>query len=224
MNRRVRIVSATAIQRIIGILAILFAFLLIAGTRFAGPGYPPSLSQSAWTNAHVIFEGCLVTFGITLWCYKGFDLHDRIVTGISGTSMFGTAFFPCEGSFAGDAVYLFQFLPQHPVAVAHYALAAVAFGSMGYMSAFLFTKGNSGTNRKKIRNIVYRVCGYGIFACLVGLAIVQIYDLRPKTGHLFWWLEAVSVILFGASWLTKSEMWLKDKFYTVSYDFSSQID
>jgi TRAP-type C4-dicarboxylate transport system permease small subunit len=92
--------------------------------------------------------------------------------------------------------------------------ATLFFLTLIYFSLCLFTKtGEKQTpsRRKLQRNIVYRVCGYTMAACLVLIALVSLFgpasleSYRPK-----FWLESVLVVAFGISWLTKGEAILRD--------------
>ena len=84
-----------------------------------------------------------------------------------------------------------------------------------YFSLFLFTKtGGEMTRRKKHWNHIYRVCGYVMSVCIV---LMIVYTVLPASGkepfkplNPIFWLEAVAVVAFGISWLTKGEAILKD--------------
>jgi predicted membrane channel-forming protein YqfA (hemolysin III family) len=54
------------------------------------------------------------------------------------------------------------------------------------------------TDQKKIRNIIYRVCGIGMLASFLIL-------LLPKFYIQVWLTETFALFFFGISWLTKSE-------------------
>ena len=75
------------------------------------------------------------------------------------------------------------------------------------MSFFLFTKTGDQpiTKRKKIRNIIYRVCGIGM---LVSFALLFI-----PADNVTWIVEAIALFFFGLSWIVKSDAcpFLRDK-------------
>jgi hypothetical protein len=54
------------------------------------------------------------------------------------------------------------------------------------------------TRQKKIRNIIYRVCGCGMLASFLILLI-------PNFTIKIWLTEAIALLFFGISWLTKSD-------------------
>jgi predicted membrane channel-forming protein YqfA (hemolysin III family) len=54
------------------------------------------------------------------------------------------------------------------------------------------------TKRKKIRNIIFRVCGVGMLASFLILVLPSFYIQ-------VWLTEAIALLFFGISWLTKSQ-------------------
>lgn len=205
-----KVISYLTLRRCIGILAMLFPVLLIVSGGFP---MQESLSAYYWTTAGDLFVGFLVTIGIFLLSYRGHDLQDDIISGTAGAAYLCVALFPCEGSPVPD--YLFMFLSVKATAIIHYITAVIAFGAMGTMSLFQFTKGLSAENPQKVkRNRVYRTCGYIIYASLVVGAILQfIPGARAATDivRLWYWLESVMVWAFGVSWLVKGETLWRDK-------------
>jgi uncharacterized membrane protein len=72
------------------------------------------------------------------------------------------------------------------------------------MSFFLFTKtAGEMTKQKKIKNIIYRVCGIGMLASflLMLLQFIPGFYLR----NLTWIVEAIALFFFGLSWIVKSD-------------------
>lgn len=200
--------SQITLRKAIGIIAMVFPFALILSTLTAG--FTPmleSLSASYWSNAGSLFIGMLVTFGIFLTAYKGYDKRDQWITTISGISMLGVAFFPM---FVGRTDYLLMFISPEITGILHNVFAGIAFSLLGVMSFFQFTQ-NFGemTKNKKKRNLIYRVCGITIFAAIL-LMIPAKLILATNVIRLFFWLESIVVIAFGVSWFIKSESLLKD--------------
>ncbi len=68
------------------------------------------------------------------------------------------------------------------------------------------------TPEKLIRNRVYTACGYLILACIALLAVYGVFF--QNTSIVQWrpvfWLEAIAIVAFGASWLVKGEAILQD--------------
>jgi hypothetical protein len=57
------------------------------------------------------------------------------------------------------------------------------------------------TPNKKKRNIIFRVCGIGMLASFVLLIPFSLLDVRTR----MWIVEALALLFFGISWLTKSQ-------------------
>jgi len=68
------------------------------------------------------------------------------------------------------------------------------------------------TAEKKRRNVVYRICGVAIFACIVLAAASSLFP-QPIRTDLPWLfiLEALADIAFGISWLVKGDTFVKDR-------------
>jgi hypothetical protein len=54
------------------------------------------------------------------------------------------------------------------------------------------------TKHKKIRNVIYRICGVGMIASFLLL-------LLPEFYIQIWLIEAIALFFFGVSWLTKAD-------------------
>ena len=102
-------------------------------------------------------------------------------------------------------------LPSDISNIFHCISAVGFFGTLAFMSFFLFTK-TSGemTKQKKIKNIIYRVCGVG----MLGSFLLMLLNLIPGVDiyNLTWIVEAIALFFFGASWIVKSDAFpfLKD--------------
>ena len=99
----------------------------------------------------------------------------------------------------------------------HWTFAALLFLTLSYFSLFLFTKtdpSKTPTPQKLQRNAVYKTCGCVMLGCL---ALIPPVKLIPGIAALVapddpvFWLEAIAIVAFGVSWLTKGEAILKDE-------------
>jgi hypothetical protein len=116
----------------------------------------------------------------------------------------------------------------------HFASAALCFLTLAYMSIFLFTKTHPENTRDKVtlldhlspllvtriipgqqlatdkkrRNLIYRICGYTIVACMATILFLKVTHIidRVDSAHPVFWLETGSVVAFGVSWLVKGEL------------------
>lgn len=142
--------------------------------------------------------------GILLINYKGYDRLDDIVATIAGIFGLLICFFPMK--------YLPD--PSMPTGVLHltsdisnifHCISAFGFfGVLAYMSFFRFTK-TSGilTKQKKIKNIIYRVCGIGMLASFALMLLKLIPGIHIY--NLTWIVEAIALFFFGVSWIVKSD-------------------
>ena len=205
-------ISYLTMRKAIGYIAMVFPLALIIGNLFGGlTPMQNSLSEYYWTNSNIIFVSMLVTFGIFLLSYNGYDKRDKWITSVAGVSMLLVAFFPCEGSPVPD--YLFMFLPVKASAIIHYTAAISTFSLLGVMSLFQFTQGSSNTKQKKKRNLIYKVSGITIFAIIVLMIANQLIPHSKETTDTFkllFWLESIILWAFGIAWLVKGEAFLKD--------------
>lgn len=88
--------------------------------------------------------------------------------------------------------------------IIHTIFAAVFFAILAINSLWLFTKSSGEmTRNKKIRNIIFRICGIGMLASFI------IFFL-PWFSIKIWLAETIALFFFSISWLTKANcyVWL----------------
>lgn len=186
------IVKTKRLRTMIGWFGILLPWIV---TLLIGY-FPKSISATWYTNACTPFMIILGSASILLTCYKGYDLVDDILNTTAGIFGLGICLFPCKGDI--DPVGTFM-IPVNISDVIHTASAIIFFGILAYNSFFQFTKGsNNPTRNKKIRNIIYRVCGVGM---VLSFSILLIPGLYIKV----WLMETIALFFFGLSWLTKAD-------------------
>ena len=107
---------------------------------------------------------------ILLFAYKGYEKIDDVLNSIAG--MFGLLIllFPTSHS---DYLIAGTFnLPSNINNIIHLLSAIIFFALLSINSLFLFTKSSGEmTKEKRIRNIIYRVCGIGMMASFLLLLI-----------------------------------------------------
>ena len=141
--------------------------------------------------------------GILLISYKGYSLLDDIISTIAGAFGIGVCLFPMECPYDPQtAVGAFNITStiSNPI---HCICAVIFFAALAFMSFFLFTKSSGEmTKQKKIKNIIYRVCGIGMIASfsLFLLELIPGFNFHSMT----WLIEAIALFFFGASWLVKA--------------------
>ena len=160
--------------------------------------FPDSISATWYTNACSVFMIILGASSVLLISYKGYEKADDITLTLSGVFGLGICLFPCEVESSPGNVG--TFLIDSTISnVIHIVCAVAFFGLLAYNSFFLFTKSvGEMTKRKKIRNIIYRVCGIGMIASFGVM-------LLPEFPSQTWLSEALALFFFGVSFLTKAD-------------------
>jgi hypothetical protein len=227
------VVHFLTLRRAVGWIGIALPWVLVLGENLRDVLAPTSqagrqlieISMSAYfhTGMRDVFVGSLCAVGVFLLCYKGYDRVDDTLANLAGVSAIVIALFPTfetsreatdTGTPAPDSATFFSG-PNAPdpvvVGYIHFAAAAVFFLILAYLSYFRFTRTEPGatpTPRKIQRNRIYRACGVVIALCIAGLALGKLLlgaDVERSSSFVFWF-EAIAVVAFGVSWLTKGEM------------------
>lgn len=161
--------------------------------------WPSSISYTWYTNACTPFMIILGSASILLMCYHGYTWADDMLNTMAGIFGLCICLFPCWGTGKeNDAVGTFL-ITRESSSIIHNASAILFFAILAINSFFQFTKSSGEVTRnKKIRNIIYRVCGVGMLA---SFAIM----LLPSFPRRVWLMEAIALFFFGVSWLTKAD-------------------
>lgn len=178
-------------------LSLFSAWLYSVVTGGLSEGFWSNLSISETYYISPALTGILTAASIVLMCYDGYEKIDNIVTSLSGLFGIMIVLFPCKCGIASNNVGFFQ-LPVNVSNIIHCTSAVVFFCLLAFNSLFLFTKTDEErTSKKKIRDIIYRVCGAGML-CIMSFMIIP-FDFPAKT----WWVETVVLTFFAVSWLVK---------------------
>ena len=185
----------------------LIGAIIVSNTTGVPTEFWPTLSISATYYICPALTGILTAASVVLMCYDGYSLRDNIVTTISGIFGIMIVLFPCACTVSGEMVGFFQL----PVAISntiHCASACAFFILLSINSLFLFTIGEKEpTKQKKIRNIIYRVCGIGMICALILMVLPVSFFAKTFV------VEAIALTFFGISWLVKGQVFgiLKDE-------------
>ena len=185
----------------------LIGAIIVSNTTGVPAEFWSTLSISATYYICPALTGILTAASVVLMCYDGYSLRDNIVTTISGIFGIMIVLFPCACTVSGEMVGFFQL----PVAISntiHCASACAFFILLSINSLFLFTIGEkTSTKQKKIRNIIYRVCGIGMLFALTLMVLPVSFFAKTFV------IEAIALTFFGISWLVKGQVFgiLKDK-------------
>lgn len=201
------------IRNVCGLLGVILPWIALFS---AGIAERPS-SEWWWSISATYYQspalvGVLVPACIVLIAYIGYNDVDNLVTSLSGLFGLGIVLFPCKVSWlaSGTPVGFFQ-IPMEISHIIHTLCAAMFFLLIALNSIFLFTKsGAVMTDRKKLRNKIYRICGIGMLVLEVLFVTVR---LVGAPGYTVMILEILLLHLFGFSWLVKGEAFpfLNDK-------------
>ncbi len=192
----------------IGIIGMALPFVLIIGAIILDHHLELSYSLSAYYYSVMgsVFVGSLWAIGIFLICYQ-YDHLDNIVSNIAGICVIGVSLFPTTR----DGVTATQ--QQEMIGKVHFLFAT------GFLLALaFFTRKNpdqanvtdTDKKRKRLRNMVYVICGIVMFACIVVAAIIHFvpYLSDNRWQHHYYpilIIEIVSTLAFGIAWFVKGE-------------------
>lgn len=189
-------INTRRLRCIIGWLAILLPWIIVAVIGF----FPASISITFYEflTASPIFMIILGSASILLICYQGYEKKDDILNTIAAICGLGVCLFPTAHNLY-PIVTIFQ-ISSSISTVLHLIFAVAFFAILAINSLFLFTKSSLPKDqlpkKKKIRNIIFRVCGVGMVASFVLL-------LFP-IPCVVWLVETIALLFFGISWLTKA--------------------
>ena len=173
-------VDTKRMRIMIGILGMLLPWLVALITL----SWPQSVSITYYSLFAVgTFMVVLGSAGILLVNYKGYEPIDDITSTIAGIFGILICLFPMTDVAAPETKVGILNLPSNISHIFHCISAFGFFGILAFMSFFLFTKTDGNiTKQKKIKNIIYRVCGIGMLASFLLLLInlipgVDIYNI-----------------------------------------------
>lgn len=190
-------IATKRLRVMIGLLGMSLAWLVCLITL----SMPQSISITYY-NIYAVGTFMLVlgSASILLICYKGYTKIDDIINTIAGILGLMICLFPMEYKVDGEFIKTgVLHLSSNISHIIHCCSAIGFFGLLAFNSVFLFTKSEGvKTKGKKIRNIIYYVCGAGMllsFLCL----LLPVYNST-------WITEMLALTFFGISWLTKANL------------------
>jgi hypothetical protein len=206
------VISYLDLRKFVGYLGIALPFVLAFGAMLLhGAGIERSISSYYHTGMRDVFVGTLCAIAVFLLSYRGYERRDDVAGDLACIFAVGVALVPTTPP--GEASRM-----DRLVGALHLALAAAFFLTLAYFSLCLFTKTDptrAPTPRKRQRNAVYRACGYTMLGALALIALQAVLPggLAEHVERLdpMFWLEALAIVAFGISWLTKGEAILKDE-------------
>jgi hypothetical protein len=196
------VVSYTTLRRVLGVLGVslplVLAFWGVVETRTWD--VLPSISDYYSLRARDALVGILFAIACFLFAYRGYDRKDDLAGDLGCVFALGVALFSNRGGTLEATI--------------HFASAAALLLVLAYFSFFLFTRSNgSVSSMKTVRNRVYRGCAVTMVACiaLIGLYYAFLQESWISALRPIFWLEALALWAFGASWFVKGETILQDR-------------
>lgn len=198
-------INTTRLRKIVGWLGMSLAWIVLIQSLLFGFAFPQSISATYFVPTCIVpFMGILISASVLLINYMGYDKTDDILNIIAGLCGICICLFPC----AAEQGFIGTFMVPHQISDIIHTVSAVGFfGILAYNSLFQFTKGSANpTENKKKRNIIFRVCGYGMIASFASLVLVSILNSFGILAGLpiIWIVEMIALTFFGISWLTKA--------------------
>ena len=190
--------NTVRLRVMLGFLAILLPIIVLSLSLIFGYGIPHSISATYYLPPCITpFMIILGASSIMLMAYRGYTKVDDIILTCAGIMGLLICLCPCS-----DTALAFVGTFMLSVAISsmiHNIAAIIFFVLLAYNSIFLFTKtdGNM-TRNKKIRNIIYIICGIGMIASFGILLLPWFHGQILVT-------EAVALFFFGVSFLTKAD-------------------
>lgn len=187
-------INTVRLRVMIGLLGMLLPWIVVLLIS----GFPASISATWYTNACTPFMIILGSASLLLISYKGYTILDDIILTCAGIAGLLICLFPCFVAAFPGLVGTFL-IPANISNIIHFVAAFIFFALLSFNSLFLFTKSSGEmTKKKKIRNIIYRVCGIGMLASFLIM-------LLPSFYIQVWLTEAIALFFFGISFLTKAD-------------------
>lgn len=227
-NKPPEVISYYTMRRAIGVLGITLPLILLAGSFLLGgcEEVQGSISTYYHTNMRNIFVGFNCAVALFLFAYRGHDWKDNLVGYLGCIFVLGVAFLPCSISNPYQPC-LIPVPEQHPlVGKLHNLSALLYFIILIVYSLLLFPKTHMDLvtgekmfmrRQKRKRNVVYYISGSIMLVSLVLIVSYMwfLHKLYPGLKRLdpVFWLESIVLFAFGFSWLTKGQLFFKDKNY-----------
>ncbi|WP_124639693.1 hypothetical protein [Amniculibacterium aquaticum] len=229
------VISYKQLRMFIGLLGFLLTFLLILTTFILGDSkvFKISISHYYYSFGHIIFVGSLCIMGGLFLTYRGKDRWENRVSNLSGAFAIGVAAFPTKLNGYEGNEYLSIFDPFYRdwMNIVHFACAFCLFLSFSIFCLSFFQKSDEDISeastedmdKKKNRNMYYRICGIGI---LLSIALIAFFSfivtekdhpnsILVKYSTIIF--ESTALFFFSTSWLMKSSDILSPKIPFMNY-------
>src|SRR5215510_15019036 len=174
------IISYYKLRKAIGWLGLLMPIIVRWGAKLLEkiPSHD-SISAYYYTSMRDVFVGVLAEIGVFLFCYRGPDKQDNILTNIAGLCAIGIGLFPTEPIYhplisARFATSSAECYSNHGPLGFHIYIVAAFFLIISYLTIFRFPKLSAPymTKQKKSRNKIYVACGIVMVVMLIAIVAI----------------------------------------------------
>jgi drug/metabolite transporter (DMT)-like permease len=213
------LISYITLRRLVGVLGMALPVLLLFGSMIIGDcdGPQRSISYCYHTRVGNLFVGLLCAICLFLFIYKGRRPIDGILANVAGILGSLVALIPCELQETpdGSCIVARGITPSHLQGTVHNIIAGLFLLTLAYFSIAIFTRVDKPlppNTRKPTRNVIYRICGWIMVACVILCALVIKFEPEGimKLKPIFF-LETAALWAFGFSWLVKGETLWRDR-------------
>jgi len=184
-----------SLRLILGFIALTlpFAVSLASSTRLY------SISGAYYSDARYLLLVMLVLVGLFLFAYSGHSVEESLASKVAAAATILLIVFPpdcpdCSTTITGQL---------------HFIAGAVLFLILAYFCLVPFQKDIRGAAGKRaLRSLVYRICGWTMLACIVGLFFANVFLTGTTINkyRLTYYGEGIALIAFGIAWIVSGKV------------------
>lgn len=209
------LISYLRLRQALGYVAIAMPFVLAFGAWFAERiPWADSVSAYYYTSMRDVFVGAMFAIGVFLFCYRGYDRLDNVLTNAAGAAAAAIGLLPMEPQYSQVLLERHRDLqgPNCYVPLGfigyHFYVVAIFFAIISYLVIFRFTRTDQVlmTAAKHARNRVYVTCGVIMLVCFAAIGLLKWW--APATPIVV--PETAAIVAFSIAWLTKGQAILPD--------------
>ena len=209
------VISYVRLRQALGYVAIAMPFVLALGAWTAERiPWADSVSAYYYTSMRDLFVGTMFAIGVFLFCYRGYDRQDNVLTNAAGVAAAAIGLLPMEPHYSKVLIERHRDLEgpncyvPHGFLGYHFYAVAVFFAIISYLVIFRFTKTDqvAVVGAKRARNRVYVVCGVIMLGCFAAIGLLK--WRVPESAIVV--PETAAIVAFAIAWLTKGEAILPD--------------
>ena len=231
-------ISYMLLRQLIGVIGIALPFALILGNRLLGNEHwlQESISHYFYSYMHIAFVGVLCILGGVLISYreKSYLFANRVAT-FAGSFAILVAAFPTkyDGFLEPNYIHIEDVYWKSWFKIIHFGSATLLFVCFAIFCFVIFQKSDEGfvpthfPEKKKLRNRIYKLCGWGIVFSILMIAGCTLYEkyiaVTTFTTYSTFIFETTALLCFGNSWLLKGTVNWKDSDSTILRTIASPV-